>query len=521
MSDDGIWLSIINYASIKRTSLSTIRRAINYFNECTMKKILTGLTLLFTINIFAAESMRNCMLLPVTDGADNKLGFKIFEEIENFIKDGDWCTYRSNSELINILSQYSKTLESHMGNKDVLRVVADKTKAGTLIRIALSLGANSVDVKVEIIGENGEDRYFKEQALLKTTDPGVIAQTIKNWLDMYEKTIPYNGRIKGILGDQFTVDIGKRARLFNGSEITIERPTSKRQHPLLKEIIDYQTEKIAEAKIFDVGETQAQGRVTSYEGTKKLKLEDWVKVRSADGKKIIQQVNYGDKEDNEFGKLGSVGIFLNIGGASFDRSGNTERTMNGTMIGGEIEGEIWATRNWWMGLDFGKKFGSYKKDQGSFNTEKNKTDNTALRLKFGYKYLPLGFFYGPQVDFYMGYASYTYGLSTNTLDEITELKFSGAMAGVRGSVPVSKGIKAYMLIDFLLTSSYKEKTPVFGKDDSSSNFRIEIGGHYAYEQNITFVGGIQVLQNKANFKGTTKEEQLKDVSGKVGAIFTF
>lgn len=486
-----------------------------------MKACTVVLFFLLSCQVVASESMRHCMLLPVTDGMDNKIGFTVFEEIENYIKDGNWCTYKSNSELINILSQYSKNLESHLGNKDVLKVVADKTKAGTLIRINLALGANMTDVKVEIIGENGEDRYFKEQTQLKTTDTGIISQTIKNWLDVYEKTIPYNGRVKGVLGDQFTIDIGKKSQIFNGSEIIIERPTNKRQHPLLKEIIDYQTEKIAEAKVFDVNDFQAQAKVTSYEGNKKLKIDDWVKVRSLEARKVIEQVPYADKEDNEFGKLGSIGLFVNFGTTTMTQTGASVRSMNGTLVGGDIEAELWATRNWWAGLDIGKKFGSLKKDLGVFTTDSASTENSSLRFKIGYKYLPLGFFYGPQIDLYGGYGSYTYGLTTNVTDKLTEVTFSGILLGAKGSLPVYEGIRAYLLIDFLMTSAFKEKINVFGADDSSSNYRLEVGGQYTYETNITLSGGLSLLSNKANFLGTTKEEQFKDTSAKVGAIFTF
>ena len=486
-----------------------------------MKKLLLIVLMAFSANIFASESMRHCMLLPVTDGADNKVGYRVFEDIESYIKDGTWCTYKSNSELINILGQYSKSLENHLNNKDVLKVVADKTKAGTLIRISLALGASATEVKVEIIGENGEDRYFKEQTQLKSTDPTVISQTVKNWLDIYEKTIPYNGRVKGVLGDQFTIDIGKKSQIFNGSEIVIERPTAKRQHPLLKEVIDYQTEKIAEARVFDVGDTQAQAKVLSYEGNKKLKIEDWVKVRSVEARKVVEQVAYGDKADNEFGKLGSLGIFLNLGSGSVIRTGAGEKSVKGMLFGGDLEGELWATRNFWAGLDFSKKLGTYKKEKGTFSSESNSTDNSAVRFKLGYKYLPLGFFYGPQVDVYAGYGSYTYGMSTNTTDGFTEFTFSGLLLGARGSIPIYEATRIYLLIDFLLTSTYKEKIRVFGADESSSNYRLEFGGQYALETNITLQGGLQVLSNKATFKGTTKEEQFKDTSAKVGAIFTF
>ena len=448
-----------------------------------MRKTFLAALLLFSANLFATESMRNCMLLPVTDGVDNKIGFKVFEDIENYIKDSSWCTYKSNSELINILGQYSKNLETHLANKDVLKVVADKTKAGTLIRISLAIGASASEVKVEIVGENGEDRYFKEQTQLKTTDTSIISQTVKNWLDMYEKTIPYNGRVKGVLGDQFTIDIGKKSQIFNGSEIVIERPTAKRQHPLLKEIIDYQTEKIADARVFDVSDNQAQAKVLSYEGNKKLKIDDWVKIRSVESRKVIEQVTYGDKEDSEFGKLGSLGIFLSVGNGSISQTGAGEKSMSGILFGGDIEAELWATRNYWVGLDFGKKIGTYKKDQGTFASDTNSTDNTAVRLKFGYKYLPLGFFYGPQVDVYGGYGQYSYGMSSNTTDGFTEFTFSGILLGARGSIPIYQAIRMYLLIDFLLTSKYEEKVRVFGADESSSNYRLELGGQYAYETN--------------------------------------
>jgi len=338
---------------------------------------------------------------------------------------------------------------------------------------------------------------------------------------VYEKTIPYDGRIKGVLGDQFTIDIGKKSHIYNGSEIVIERPTVKRQHPLLKEIVDYQTEKIAEAKIFDVSDNQAQAKVTQYEGQKKLRLEDWVKVRAAEKAKAVEQINYPEREKEEFGKLGNLGLYLDLGNGSTTQTGSSEKSMNGFLYGVDVETEIWATRNWWFGLDLSKKFGKYSKDQGSFTQENNTTTNSQTRIKIGYKYLPMGFFYGPQVDIYGGYASYDYSLSTNTIDGYTDFTFSGLMLGTRGSVPVMENLRLYLAFDFLLTSTYKEKVRIFGSDDSSSNYRLEAGAQYAYEQNISFATGLSVVSNKATFSGTTKEELFKDVSAKIGTIFTF
>ncbi len=477
-----------------------------------MKKYLVICILFLSFVATATESMRHCMLLPIVDGLDNRAGFKVFEEIENYIKEGSWCTYKSNSELINILSQYSKNLESHLSNKDVLKVIADKTKAGSLIRVTLAMQVGLTDVRVEIFGENGEDRYFKEQAQLKSNDISLISQTIKNWLELYEKTIPYEGRIKGVLGDQFTIDIGKKSHVYNGSEIVIERPTSKRQHPLLREIVDYQTEKIAEAKVFDVSDNQAQAKIVNYEGQKKLRLEDWVKVKMSEKRKAVEQLNYSEKEKEEFGKLGTVGLFVDLGSSSINQTSTVEKNYTGVMYGVDLEGELWATRNLWFGVDYAKKFGSY---------DTTSTINSQSRIKIGYKYLPMGFFYGPQVDIYGGYASYDYEMNTNLTDHLTDFTFSGLLLGTKGSIPIWESTRLYLVFDFLLSSAYKEKVLIWGADDSSSNYRLEFGGQYILEPNITLSGGLSILSNKANFSGTTKEEQFKDVSAKVGTIFTF
>lgn len=492
-----------------------------------MKKMFF-LVSIFALTIFggqttkASESMRHCMLLPIIEVPENKMAFKVFEEVESFIKDSTWCTYKSNSELINLLSQYSKNFESHLKNKDVLKVVADKTKAGTMIRIEMTDQIQGVDVSVEVIGENGEDIYFKEKTLLKSKDEALIARTIKNWLDVYEKTIPYDGRIRGVLGDQFTIDIGKKASVFSGNEIVIERPTNKRRHPLLKEITDYETEKIAEAKVFDVSDNQAQAKVTIYESNKKLRLEDWVKVRSESKRKVIEQTSFDDeKKEAEIGKLGQIAILLNFGPGSVDTSGTTTKAMDGILYGVDVETEIWATRNYWLGIDLSQKIGTYSKDTGNFASNENKTNNSVFRIKGAYKYLPLGFFYGPQIDFYGGFAKFTYGMQTQTTDKFTEFTFSGIMLGARGSMPLIQDVRVYLTFDFLLTSKFEEKVRTYGDDESSSHYRIEAGGQYQYAPNILLTGGLNLLSNKASFTGSTKELQFKDFAVKGGAVFTF
>ena len=72
----------------------------------------------------------------------------------------------------------------------------------------------------------------------------LIANTIQNWLTVFEKTIPYDGRVIGVLGDQFTIDIGKASKVFVGNEVRVIRPVDKKKHPLLNEVVEWQSEEL-------------------------------------------------------------------------------------------------------------------------------------------------------------------------------------------------------------------------------------------------------------------------------------
>ena len=113
-----------------------------------MNKIFSFLTMLSLIFSFYAnaESMRKCVLLPVSDGVEGAIGFKVFEGVEKFLKESSWCDLKSNSGLINIFQKYRQNLPQHLKNKDVLKVVANRVGAGSIIRINLINEINSIDV---------------------------------------------------------------------------------------------------------------------------------------------------------------------------------------------------------------------------------------------------------------------------------------------------------------------------------------------------------------------------------------
>jgi hypothetical protein len=465
------------------------------------------------------------MILPVKDSVGGAIGFKVYEQVERYLKQSEWCYYKPNSEIINILGNYKRNLDDHLNNPAVIKVIADKTKAGSIIKATIENIGKGVKVNLVVLGDNGKDVYFKEKLQLTTNDPVVIAQTIKNWLDLYEKNIPYDGRILGVLGNQFTVDLGKGYGVFSNDLVEIIRPVKKKRHPLFKEVVDWETEKLADGRIFYVSVNQSQGKIDKYITRKRAEINDWVILKKGEKerKENLTNLPYDqeDKNDYKFGKLGTAAIFASVGSGKISSATAADaRNMSGMLFGVSVDVELWATRNIWTSFELGTKFGTYSKSSGNLQTNENSASNRALKFKVGYKYLPLGFFYGPQLDGYLGYAGYSYGVDNQSGDRIGAVSFKGLILGGKGSIPIMKRFRAHLGIEFMLTSSYKEETFLYGQDESSSYYSIELGGSYKYSPNMAIEGGVDFNSNKAEFNGGSTLS-FKDTNFKAGVRFNF
>jgi len=485
--------------------------------------LMLQMSLLGTVQ--AARSIRQCLILPIMDNMEGAIAYKVFEELETYVKNSDWCIYKSNSEILDILNSYKNNLQSHLENSDVLKIISEKTDAGALIRLKLFPQPNGAKITMSIIGENGVDLYFNETTIVPSMDPSVIAQAGINWLNQFAKTIPYEGTVTGILGEQFTVNAGKNLGLFDGTTIKILRPLGKRKHPLLKEIVDWDTLKIAGGKIFFVAATQSQGKILEYEKGQQIKMGDWVVKQIVEDQietlGAEKRTDYSN-DDFKFGKLGIVNFSFMAGqGSATSLNDSTLRKVGGVGIGISVASELWITRKFWGGMQIDKQFSSYSKQEGTLALDSNSVNKTMLKFKFGYKYLPLGFFYGPQLDAYVGYANQSYGMDTSTSDGFTDISFSGPLLGIRGNIPFKNKYRVGGGLDFILSPSYTENVTVYGEKDSSSSYTIYFFGQYFYAPTITLDANLEIISSSAEFRNPSRQIEFKDTNLKFGVTYLF
>jgi hypothetical protein len=487
-----------------------------------MKQIFVLLFVLMSFPLFAQSSMRRCALLPITDSVGGAIGFKVFEEVEKDLKKSNWCTYVSNSSLINVFSRYRENLPQYLKSKDVISTVSEKLKVGSLILVTLKNEINGIEVELTVFGENGEDIYFSEKLLLNNDDVDLISQSVKNWLDLYSKTIPYDAKINGILGDQITLDVGKGYPIQIGQKFLVKRPVAKKKHPLLKKIVDWETEILAEGKVFNISDNQALGMVKVYKTDKKLTQGDWIRLEEM-RQGIINDPTLGEKkEDESLGTLGILSVALFGSSSSVDtNTPSGSNRMSGNLYGIDFRVEGWITRQYFAALELERSLGSLKEHSGNPTKSNVNANNGTFKMTGGYKYLPIGFFYGPQIDIYAGYANHSFDLDVSATDGFGKNNISGLLFGTTANIPINREYRFFAQAEFIPFPTFSEDDDIYGTAKSASAMELEIGGKYQYTARMTVDVSLETLSRKAKFNGAFKEVSYKDNRLKAGVSFNF
>lgn len=487
-----------------------------------MKFIFLIALIVSSFGVSAQSSMRRCTLLPITDSVGGAIGFKVFEEVEQALKKSNWCTYVSNSSLINVFSRYRENLPQYLKTKEVLSTVAEKLKVGSLVLVTLKNELGGIEAQMNVYGDNGEDLFFSEKATLNNDDIELISQTIKNWLDMYSKMIPYDAKINGILGDQVTLDVGKGYPINIGQKFLIKRPINKKKHPLLKKIVDWETEVLAEGSVFNISDNQALGMVKVYKADKKLAAGDWVRLEEFRQEVIVDPNLDKEKDDESLGTLGILSVSLFGSSSSVDTSvAAGSNRMSGNLFGIDFRVEGWITRQYFAALEVERSLGSLKKKSGNPNKSSVNANNGTFKLTGGYKYLPIGFFYGPQIDIYSGYVNHSFDLDVSTADGFGKNNISGIVFGTMANIPLNREYRFFAQAEFIPFPTFSEDDNIYGDAKSAAAMELEIGVKYQYTPRMTLDGSIETLSRKAKFDGLNKEVSYKDNRLKFGVSFNF
>lgn len=486
-----------------------------------MKNIILLILLVSSFSTWGQSSMRRCTLLPVTDSVGGAIGFRVFEQVEEKLKQSNWCTYVSNSGMINVFSKYRDNLAQFLKTKEVLATVSEKLKVGSIIRVGIINEVKGVEIQMEIYGENGEDIFFSEKALLMKDDIDLISASAFNWLDMYSKMIPYDAKVNGILGEQLTLDVGKGYPIHEGQKFLVKRLTSKKKHPLLKKIVDWETEVLAEGKIFSISDNQALGMVKNYKQEKKISAGDWVRLEEMK-EEVVPDKKMDDTTDQTLGTLGVLSVSLLGSGLSVDSTTPSgSNSMYGRLYGINARAEGWITRQYFAAFEILKSIGTIKKKSGTPEKDSVGVNTGSYKISGGYRYLPIGFFYGPQIDLYGGLGYHSYDLDYSVNDGYGKSNFKGILVGTNVNLPINREFRFTAGAEFMPFPSFKDEENNFQSAKNVSAMELRIGLKYQYTVRVSIDVGLESHYRKAKFNDSYKEISYGENMLKLGTSFNF
>lgn len=488
-----------------------------------MNKFFIIFIIILSTNLYAEKySMRKCSLLPVTDTAGHALGYRVYERLEDYLKEGNWCDYESTASLLTVFSKYRERLAEHLADPNVLRTVINKLQVGSLIRVDMKFLVNSVELEMDVLGENGIDLYFKEKETIKNPNVENVSTQLITWLETYEQSIPYDGQVIGVLGDQVTFTVSPNMKKSIGQKFSIKRFKNKTRHKLLNTVVEWDSDDMGEGKIFNEDSKQALGIIKVYNSNRKIKPGDWVTLEEVTALNNLGNKNFKEAKEKTFGKLGTVSINMKIGSSSLGTSpaaGSVK--MSGVTYGLGIEGEAWITRNYFVTGEFSKTLGNLTKDSGNPGLKNVSVSNGVLKVTGGYKYLPMGFFFGPQVNLYGGYVNYSYNIERSNSDGFGSNSLSGFLIGVSGNMPLQRGIRIFAKGEIVPFSEFNDEDNIFSSNKDSNSLHFEAGATLKYAPEVTLIGGIEITNNSADFSGAVSEVTYRDTMLKIGALFSY
>ena len=213
---------------------------------------------------------------------------------------------------------------------------------------------------------------------------------------------------------------------------------------------------------------------------------------------------------------------LQTGNSTLTVVHNQNAKFEGLTSGVNFFSDIWVTRNYFGRIVLERSFGDIDKASGTTTTDNLTLTTSVFKLLGGYKILPLGFFYGPQIDVYGGYGNYLYDTEYSANDYTGEGSFSGVLFGTRVDMPVTKGIRGFVRVETMLLADFNDGDNLYSNERSTSNIYFNLGANYEWSPIIGIQGEVEVVNNKAKFDGTTvKEVNYQSTLFKAGFTYVF
>ncbi len=348
------------------------------------------------------------------------------------------------------------TVDDYEKQPEVIRTLSQKNNVDAFIVTKIVKNPKNLSIQLDLfLGSDG--LVFASEQI--DNDPKFqLTDVEKKIADLYSRAVnklPYKGLILSRQNQRVTLDIGSSDGIKNDSVLTVEQVISIKRHPKYNFMLSSEKEIIGKIKIVKAEPKLSFGIILQEKEkgviTKNSKVSglDFVQYpdSSLQGPAGPPQdvVSFGknprewklDKEPS----LGYAGMGIGLGNFQYASTLQQSGSITGSnSLYPQIDfhGEIWITRNWYVG---GKiRYGVFSIGNAlSGSTPGNLSANNGhFDLHAGYKFLLQDEFWGPQIIINMGFSKYSLFVDASTPLAYTSTSYSGLYLGIGGLVPIDE-----------------------------------------------------------------------------------
>jgi hypothetical protein len=171
--------------------------------------------------------------------------------------------------------------------------------------------------------------------------------------------------------------------------------------------------------------------------------------------------------------------------------------------------------------EINRSIGNLRKVSGTLSTSSLSYQRGTFRMGGGYKYLPMGFFFGPQIDFYGGYASHTYKVDYSQADSIGEFGISGIFLGVGTNIPLNREHRLIVKGEMIPFADFSDRDSAYGGSKNLSWLQLEFGIRKVWTPEMQIDAMVEMTNAKGAFSSEVKSVSAQDTSLKIGATFMY
>lgn len=416
-------------------------------------------------------------------------------------------------------ANYGKAATSPVVHKEASRV----TGADTTALLHTKNVGNDVEMTLELRDAQG-DLLFSESGAV----PGYSAMAARN--NLIEKLfrsivakIPFDGTVTGRTANTLTLDLGYGS-VRAGDDLDLARIVSVQRHPLLHTIIGTDYVKVGRARVTSVDKSlsfaevsEEYSRETIRPGVKVLlpkanaihrgdvgQLPERPNGRPAQSAGPLEKDPFEDRLKGEFDRrkprFGIVGVNLNYGSLTHSESSNGNLTeVSGGGFGGDLDAEIWVTREWIGSVSYGFHGANLAGTGISAGSASWKKFEAAA----GYRIFPEAIAEGAQLTGSVGYQTQKFKVPTVSGTTLGGKAYNGIVLKLDGAVNFLPDQKITAGFAFQPFSSFSDDgVSTLGSPDGGNVVTFQMAWNYRFADQFWAKVGMRFDTANGNYSNS-------------------